>query len=279
MHDADAAEDAYLNLQPHIEKPGSVYVFLQQNKRVIGLLPTHPAGTEADCVDLKVDKAEVVDARRDGHQRQCKDIHQHLLHIRLRAMHAQRAVVPCLECGSRHCEFYGEQAAGGLEGVTGLIEARLIRLGEVPVRIPLFYPRQIGLTSLVVRSRAQFFEKSYGAQNDMYTLSLPGRQSEQTLQQAFNYSSMHNLILFRQMHYSSTSGRRKLFLDDIQEQAFIVKGGLVDAGDGQNGVLRPEQPEILRYGDATDRMQMAQNKAWPMTKLEALAKHGHTQLL
>jgi hypothetical protein len=29
------------------------------------------------------------------------------------------------------------------------------------------------------------------------------------------------------IHYSSTSGRWKLFADEIQEQAFVVKGGLV----------------------------------------------------
>ncbi|KAJ7607465.1 hypothetical protein B0H17DRAFT_1153938, partial [Mycena rosella] len=38
--DAEAAEEAYLNLQPHLEeRGGSVYVFLQQNEAVIGLLP------------------------------------------------------------------------------------------------------------------------------------------------------------------------------------------------------------------------------------------------
>ncbi|KAJ7679932.1 hypothetical protein B0H17DRAFT_1138838 [Mycena rosella] len=51
--DADAAEDAYLNLQLHIDTPGSVYVFLQLNERIIGLLPMYPAGTEVDCIDLK----------------------------------------------------------------------------------------------------------------------------------------------------------------------------------------------------------------------------------
>jgi len=29
------------------------------------------------------------------------------------------------------------------------------------------------------------------------------------------------------VHYSSTSGRWKLFMDELQEQAFVVKGGLL----------------------------------------------------
>ncbi|KAJ7659897.1 hypothetical protein B0H17DRAFT_1145199 [Mycena rosella] len=55
--DADTAEDAYFNLHPHTEMPaGSFYVFLQQNKRTVGLLPTFPGRAEVDYVDLKFGK-------------------------------------------------------------------------------------------------------------------------------------------------------------------------------------------------------------------------------
>ncbi|KAJ7693135.1 hypothetical protein B0H17DRAFT_1132609 [Mycena rosella] len=50
--DADTAEDAHFNMQPHIEKLG-VYVFLQQHTRIVGVLPTYTGGMEVDCVDLK----------------------------------------------------------------------------------------------------------------------------------------------------------------------------------------------------------------------------------
>ncbi|KAJ7614583.1 hypothetical protein B0H17DRAFT_1152973 [Mycena rosella] len=155
--DADAAEDTYLNLQPHIEKPGNVYVFLQQNEGLIGLLPNHQPGTAVDCVDLKVGKAEVVEARWQGHQAQCKGVQriwayryttnkpklidvERLVHIRLRAMNARQLLISCTKCAKRHCKFYGKDAAGGLEGVASLIEARLIKIREVPIRIPLYYP-------------------------------------------------------------------------------------------------------------------------------------------
>ncbi|KAJ7671719.1 hypothetical protein B0H17DRAFT_1141491 [Mycena rosella] len=54
--DAEAAEEAYLNLQPHLEeRGGSVYVFLQQNEAVIGLLPrvsVRPIEREQDMLPI-----------------------------------------------------------------------------------------------------------------------------------------------------------------------------------------------------------------------------------
>ncbi|KAJ7653796.1 hypothetical protein B0H17DRAFT_1267877 [Mycena rosella] len=87
---------------------------------MVAILPAYPADTEVDCVDLKVGKAEVVDERQTGHQRQCKGVQRFGC---TETTQADRNP----SCGKRHCEFYGEPAAGSLDRVAGLIEARMIR--------------------------------------------------------------------------------------------------------------------------------------------------------
>ncbi|KAJ7655940.1 hypothetical protein B0H17DRAFT_1265323 [Mycena rosella] len=54
--------------------------------------------------------------------------------------------------------------------------------------------------------------------------------------------------------------------------------GNLPGGDGRNGWMVSREPEIPRYRSAKDRMRWSWTKAWMMTKLEALAKHGHTKL-
>ncbi|KAJ7679971.1 hypothetical protein B0H17DRAFT_1138878 [Mycena rosella] len=63
-HDADAAARECIRI-------------LATEKTCYWSIPTYPAGTEVDCMDLKFGKADVLDARRQGHQRQCKGI-QHI---------------------------------------------------------------------------------------------------------------------------------------------------------------------------------------------------------
>ncbi|KAJ7435328.1 hypothetical protein FB451DRAFT_1194725 [Mycena latifolia] len=48
-------------------------------------------------------------------------------------------------------------------------------------------------------------------------------------------------------------------------------------GDGQNGLLRPELLEILRYGGAEDRMRMVLDKAWVMTNACSSQAYAHTR--
>ncbi|KAF8181995.1 hypothetical protein K438DRAFT_1975941 [Mycena galopus ATCC 62051] len=146
--DIDAAEDAYIALDPYIEQPGGgVYVFLQRCD--------DPALQHVDVfVDLKVGKANDVAHRRRGHQSQCPDIHrvwayfypttrpmliERLVHLRLDAMGARRSLHPCAKCLKHHKEFYGEELTGGLDAVAALIEAKIRKIGDIPICIPLIY--------------------------------------------------------------------------------------------------------------------------------------------
>ncbi|KAJ6606241.1 hypothetical protein DFH09DRAFT_1067114 [Mycena vulgaris] len=160
--DLDAAEDAYIALDPYIEHPGgAVYVFLQRCD--------DPALQHALYVDLKVGKANDVVHRRLGHQTQCPDVHrvwayyypttrpmligkrplavsrptlsaaERLVHLRLDAMGARRPLHPCAKCAKRHREFYAEELTGELAAVAALIEAKIRRIGDVPICIPLYY--------------------------------------------------------------------------------------------------------------------------------------------
>ncbi|KAJ7083166.1 hypothetical protein B0H15DRAFT_932493 [Mycena belliarum] len=150
----DAAE-AYLNLRPYLEPPaGNVYVFLQLNEAIVQWIPHAPLGLEIDTLDLKVGKANDVDARRAGHEAQCPGIQrvwayhyqtnypkllERLVHLSLKDLQAQRPIRSCEKCSVHHREFYGEEASGGLEGVAEIIEYWLKRIGEVPRRQALYY--------------------------------------------------------------------------------------------------------------------------------------------
>ena len=63
---------------------------------------------------------------------------ERLVHLTLIARNAHREPYPCWGCGVRHREQFAEEAAGEIEGVAGVIEYWMRRLGEVPVRVPMY---------------------------------------------------------------------------------------------------------------------------------------------
>ncbi|KAJ7672026.1 hypothetical protein B0H17DRAFT_1141312 [Mycena rosella] len=184
MHDADAAEDAYFNLQPHIENPGSVYVFLQQNKRVIGLLPTYPAGTERRLWTLD---AMVIGANvKTFINTYC------IFDFGPCTRNAPSFLVS--NAGGDTASFAENKRRAGWR-VRNLFNVHVTRhLFEI---WPMVYRREHLDTVLTCRTSRTYVVSG----------SVQG-------------------TVFREV-ICSTSGRRKLFADDIQEQAFIVKGGLV----------------------------------------------------
>jgi hypothetical protein len=56
----------------------------------------------------------------------------------LLAMGAKRVPYSCYGCGVRHREHYSEAKSGGLEVVAAIIEYWMQRIGEVPVRNPIY---------------------------------------------------------------------------------------------------------------------------------------------
>ncbi|KAJ7732817.1 hypothetical protein B0H14DRAFT_3517558 [Mycena olivaceomarginata] len=159
--DLDAAEDAYIAFDPYIEHPGGgVYAFLQ--------LCDDPALQQHQFVDVKIGKANDVAIRRLGHQRKCPgvqriwayfyptsrpmlvgeclltiscprlSVEERLVHLHLNTMGARRPIHPCAKCVTNHQEFYSEELVS-LEDVAELIEAKIRKIGDVAVCIPLFY--------------------------------------------------------------------------------------------------------------------------------------------
>ncbi|KAJ7445571.1 hypothetical protein B0H11DRAFT_1930566 [Mycena galericulata] len=148
----DAAE-AYFNLRPYLEKPGLVYVHMRRNAAMFGSIPTRPAGEEVDWVDVKPGRATDLAARRESYADKCVGVElawqycyetkysvllERLVHLTLTARGAKRQPEECEGCGVWHREYFGEGAAGGLDGVAGIIEYWMRRLGEVPVQVPLY---------------------------------------------------------------------------------------------------------------------------------------------
>ncbi|KAJ7445563.1 hypothetical protein B0H11DRAFT_1930557 [Mycena galericulata] len=142
----DAAE-AYFNLRPYLEKPGLVYVHMRRNAAMFGSIPTRPAGEEVDWVDVKPGRATDLAARRESYADKCVGVElawqycyetkysvllERLVHLTLTARGAKRQPEECEGCGVWHREYFGEGAAGGLDGVAGIIEYWMRRLGEVP---------------------------------------------------------------------------------------------------------------------------------------------------
>jgi hypothetical protein len=126
---------------------------------------------ELDWVDLKVGEAHDLDVRREYYELDCVDepivwaycyqtshakligrcfvvsnfwtddrctASERLTHLTLRAMGAQRIPYSCHGCGVRHREHFSEAKSGGLEVVAAIIEYWMRRIGEDPVRIPLY---------------------------------------------------------------------------------------------------------------------------------------------
>ncbi|KAJ7035898.1 hypothetical protein C8F04DRAFT_1181927 [Mycena alexandri] len=60
---------------------------------------------------------------------------EHLVHLTLRAHGASIPSYPCPGCGVRHREFYLDSAAGGLDGLCGIIEFWLGVLGQPVERV------------------------------------------------------------------------------------------------------------------------------------------------
>ncbi|KAJ7907165.1 hypothetical protein B0H13DRAFT_1879880 [Mycena leptocephala] len=149
------AAEAYLNLRPYKERAdaGFAYVHLRANWEVLDNAADVPDGEELDWVDLKVGEAGDMDVRRDYYERDCEDepilwaycyqtsypkLIERLTHLTLRAMGAQRVPYPCHGCAVRHREHFSEAKSGGLEIVAVIIEYWMRRIGEVPIRVPLY---------------------------------------------------------------------------------------------------------------------------------------------
>ncbi|KAJ7867170.1 hypothetical protein B0H13DRAFT_1897691 [Mycena leptocephala] len=149
------AAEAYLNLRPYKERAdaGFVYTHLRPNWEVLDNAADAPDDEELDWVDVKVGEAGDMDVRRDYYERDCEDepilwaycyqtsypkLIERLTHLTLRAMGAQRVPYPCRGCAVRHREHFSEAKSGGLEIVAAIIEYWMRRIGEDPVRIPLY---------------------------------------------------------------------------------------------------------------------------------------------
>ncbi|KAJ7793535.1 hypothetical protein B0H13DRAFT_1935434 [Mycena leptocephala] len=149
------AAEAYLNLRPYKEHAGGgvAYVHLRPNREILENAADVPDDDELDWVDLKVGEAHDVDDRRDDYELDCVDepilwaycyqtaypkLIERLTHLTLRAMGAQRVPYSCYGCGVRHREHFSAEKSGGLEVVAAIIEYWMRRIGEDPVRIPLY---------------------------------------------------------------------------------------------------------------------------------------------
>ncbi|KAJ7867171.1 hypothetical protein B0H13DRAFT_1897692 [Mycena leptocephala] len=148
-----AAAEAYLNLRPYKERPGITYTHLRPNWEVLDNAANIPDDEELDWVDIKVGEARDLDVRREYYERDCVDepilwaycyktshpkLIERLTHLTLLAMGAKRVPYSCYGCGVRHREHYSEAKSGGLEVVAAIIEYWMQRIGEVPVRNPIY---------------------------------------------------------------------------------------------------------------------------------------------
>ncbi|KAJ7602315.1 hypothetical protein DFH06DRAFT_1152923 [Mycena polygramma] len=145
------AAEAYLNIRPYKERPGHVYTHLRPNWEILGANATDD--DELDYVDLKVGQAHNLELRMENYEVDCVDepilwaysyqtsrpkLIERLTHLTLWAMDAKRVSYPCYGCNVRHREHFSEAKSGGLEVVAAIIEYWLGRIGEVPVRVPVY---------------------------------------------------------------------------------------------------------------------------------------------
>ncbi|KAJ7475534.1 hypothetical protein B0H11DRAFT_2235242 [Mycena galericulata] len=154
IRDRSTAAEATYNLRLYKpEGPGKIYVHLRGNKQVLDVLAVLPAGQPVDHVDLKLGRTDDIERRRGEYTQDCEGeeivwcfyyetqhakLLERLTHLTLEYMGAKCKPYPCRGCGVKHCEHFAEMAAGGLEGVAGVIEYWLRRLGENPVRVPMY---------------------------------------------------------------------------------------------------------------------------------------------
>ncbi|KAJ7195594.1 hypothetical protein B0H12DRAFT_1082171 [Mycena haematopus] len=149
----DAAAEALFNVQPYLDFPGKIYVHLKPDDATLAVIAALPANEEVDYLSVKVGRSIDVDRRRKEYARKCEGeqlcwafyyetakckLLEGLVHRSLAALGAARAPTPCGGCEIKHREYAAEQAAGGLEGVAGLVEYWMRRMGEVPIRHPLY---------------------------------------------------------------------------------------------------------------------------------------------
>ena len=145
-----------------------MYVHFKSDNTTLAGIATLPANEDVDFVSLKLGRAVDIERRRTQYARECKGEEivwafyyktQHckllgaflparrfsgslnaeaLVHRSLKALNAMREPTPCAGCAVRHREYAAEMAAGGLEGMAGIVEYWMERLGEIPVRYPLY---------------------------------------------------------------------------------------------------------------------------------------------
>ncbi|KAJ7191666.1 hypothetical protein B0H12DRAFT_1246258 [Mycena haematopus] len=148
----DAAE-ALLNLQPYLDFPGKVYVHLKTDDSTLAVIATLPANADVDYLSAKVGRSIDIDRRRNEYARQCKGeelcwayyyetakckLLERLTHLTLEGRGAMRIPAPCGGCEVRHREYAAEMAVGGLDGVADVLEYWIRRIGEIPIRHPLY---------------------------------------------------------------------------------------------------------------------------------------------
>ncbi|KAJ7082462.1 hypothetical protein B0H15DRAFT_952546 [Mycena belliarum] len=153
--DAERGKELYRGVRPYKEPSGGgcVYVFLVENREIAMTVDIAPLGVEVDALDAKVGFTRDIARRYEQHEKKCAGVGriwayrydtaypkllERLVHLSLH--HARRKPRECdgWTCQTRHQEFFGEQAAGGLQGIANAIEEALREMGEVPVPIPFY---------------------------------------------------------------------------------------------------------------------------------------------
>ncbi|KAJ7652184.1 hypothetical protein DFH06DRAFT_1134707 [Mycena polygramma] len=145
------AAEAYLNIQPYKERPGHVYVHLRPSWDI--LASNADKNNEVDYVDIKVGKAQDLEARMEDYELNCvgkpilwaysyetshPKLIERLTHLTLWAMGAKHVPYSCHGCHVRHREHFSEEECGGLEVVAAIIEYRLGRIEELTVQVPIY---------------------------------------------------------------------------------------------------------------------------------------------
>ncbi|KAJ7240116.1 hypothetical protein B0H12DRAFT_1237386 [Mycena haematopus] len=143
--------DALVNVRPYLEHVGYVYVHLRPYWDALDALPSIPDDEDVDYLDFKIGETSDIDARRVGYAK-CRGepiawcfyyptafpkLIERLTHLSLNFIGAKRVPYPCRGCQVRHREHYSEYCAH-LELIAETIEFWIRRIGEVPVRHPMY---------------------------------------------------------------------------------------------------------------------------------------------